>query len=202
MDKLTADARSRNMSRVKNKNTGIELTLRKALWKKNVRFRINNNGIIGRPDIVIKTLKIAIFCDGDFWHGRNFSENTVSTHKEFWIEKIQRNRERDLETTIALRDAGWIVLRYWGSDIKKDLDRVVNEIIETISSVKQRKKIMGRQKKDGQFFNCYLRKDILDRLIQYSDETSVPKTAVVEKALNRYLDEVMETKSESKDNIE
>ena len=139
MDRITTEARSRNMSRVKNKNTGIELSLRKALWRKNIRFRINNKDVLGKPDIVIKKLKLAIFCDGDFWHGRNFSENTVSTHKEFWTEKIRSNRERDLEQTIALRDTGWTVLRFWGSDIKKDPDAVANRVVEEINAIKERK---------------------------------------------------------------
>lgn len=139
MDRLTKEERSRNMSKVKNKNTGIELLLRKALWKRNIRFRINNKDVLGKPDIVIKKLKLAVFCDGDFWHGRNFSENTVSTHKEFWTEKIQSNRERDLKQTIALRDAGWTVLRFWGSDIKKDVNSVADRVVSEINTIKERK---------------------------------------------------------------
>ena len=149
MDRLTPEARSRNMSHVKSKNTSVELMLRKALWAKGIRYRINEKALPGKPDISIKKYRIAIFCDGDFWHGRNFSENTVNTNKAFWIEKIRSNRERDLKQTIELRDAGWTVLRYWGSDIQKEPGRIVNEIIETISFLKLGKKVMAKQKKNG-----------------------------------------------------
>ncbi len=138
MDKVSKDARSLNMSRIRTKNTSIEIVLRKALYVKGIRYRVNRKDILGKPDISIKKYKIAIFCDGDFWHGRNFSENTVGTNKAFWIEKIQRNRERDLEQTIALRDAGWTVLRFWGSDIKKDPEAIANRIIDEINNIKQK----------------------------------------------------------------
>lgn len=131
-DVLTPAQRKKNMQHIRNKNTGIELLLRKSLWKKGIRFRVNNKHILGKPDISIKKYKLLIFVDGDFWHGRNFTDGTVDTNKKFWNEKIKRNRERDLEYTIRLRDEGWTVLRFWGSDIKKDVSVVVEEIINTI----------------------------------------------------------------------
>lgn len=146
MDRLTVEERSRNMGRVKNRDTGIELSLRRALWRRNVRFRIGNKDILGKPDIAIRKYRLAVFCDGDFWHGRDFSENTVSTHKEFWTEKIKGNRERDLRQTMALRDAGWTVLRFWGSDIKKDAEAVADRIVDEINAIKERKRV-GRKTK-------------------------------------------------------
>lgn len=139
-DRLTADQRKKNMQHVRNKNTSIELLLRKALWKKGIRYRTNNKDILGKPDICIKKYKLLVFCDGDFWHGRNFTIDTVDTNKKFWYEKIQRNRERDFEQTVRLRDEGWIVLRFWGTDIKKDLNTIVNKIIDVIEEKRERGK--------------------------------------------------------------
>ena len=137
MDVLTTEQRKRNMQNIHNKNTSIELLLRKALWHKGVRFRVNCKGIVGKPDIVIKKYKLVVFCDGDFWHGKDNRE--VGTNSKFWSEKIKRNKERDLEQTIALRDDGWIVLRFWGSDIKEDINTVTDIIIKEIETIKQRK---------------------------------------------------------------
>lgn len=137
MDRISKDARSRNMSRVKNKNTVIELLLRKALWKRNIRYRINNNDILGKPDICIRKYKLLIFCDGDFWHGKDFTSETVDTNKKFWVDKIRSNQERDFNQTLKLRDEGWKVLRFWGSDIKKNPDLVAEKIIDVIKKEKE-----------------------------------------------------------------
>lgn len=137
MDVLTKEQRKRNMQNIHSKNTSIELLLRKALWHKGVRFRLNCKGIVGKPDIVIKKYKLVVFCDGDFWHGKDNRE--VGTNRKFWSEKIKRNKERDLEQTIALRDAGWTVLRFWGSDIKKNPDAVANRVIDDINAIKEQK---------------------------------------------------------------
>lgn len=127
------------MSRIRSRNTGIELLLRKALWKRNIRFRVNNNDILGKPDICIRKYRLAVFCDGDFWHGRNFTVDTVDNNKAFWVDKIRTNQERDLRQTIQLRDAGWTVLRFWGSDIKKDPDAVAGQIADVIQKKRQRR---------------------------------------------------------------
>ncbi len=138
-DVLTPAQRKKNMQHIKSKDTGIELLLRKSLWKKGIRFRVNNQNILGKPDICIKKYKLLIFCDGDFWHGRNFTSDTVDTNKKFWIDKIRQNQERDLKQTIQLRDEGWTVLRFWGSDIKKDVNSVVAEKIKIINLKKTEK---------------------------------------------------------------
>ena len=114
------------------KDTSIEVLFRKALWRKGIRYRKNCKGILGTPDIAIKKYRLVVFCDGDFWHGKDY--HGVKTHKKFWDEKIKRNQERDLEYTIRLRDEGWTVLRFWESDIRKDVDVCVNKVVEAIKN--------------------------------------------------------------------
>lgn len=148
MDVLTKEQRRRNMQNIHSRDTTIELLLRKALWHKGVRFRVHDKRIIGKPDISIKKYKLAVFCDGDFWHG-NCSSRKVGTNTQYWEQKIQRNRERDLEQTIMLRDAGWTVLRYWGTDIKNNPDSIADDIIKVIDNIKQR--IVRRRRMQTQF---------------------------------------------------
>ena len=85
---------------------------------------------MGKPDIVFKGRKVAVFCDSEFWHGYNFEEHRkdFKSNQQFWIPKIQRNIERDLEVTLTLRDAGWTVIRFWGNDIKRDVGMCVKTI--------------------------------------------------------------------------
>ena len=116
------------------KDTTIELTLRRALYKRGVRYRKNVKTILGTPDIAIKKYRLLVFCDGDFWHGNSY--HSVKSHKQFWDEKIKRNRERDLEYTIRLRDDGWTVLRFWESDIKNNIDDCIQQIIDAITNAK------------------------------------------------------------------
>lgn len=135
MDRITKEQRSKNMRAIKSKDTKIEVMLRKALWHKGIRYRKNFKVCSCHPDIVITKYKVAIFCDGDFWHGKK-SKYTVKTNVQFWNEKIKRNIERDLENTIELRDNGWTVLRFWESDIKNNFDKCISIIIENIIRLK------------------------------------------------------------------
>ena len=136
MDNLTPQQRQKNMKRIKCKDTAIELALRKALWERGHRYRKNYKGLPGHPDIVFTKYKIAIFCDGEFFHGKNWEEMKVSLQKsnnsEYWIRKISRNIERDEEVNKQLRNLGWAVLRFWGQDIKKDLNGCIKTIEEQI----------------------------------------------------------------------
>ena len=113
----------RNMVNIKSKNTSIEIKLAKALWHKGYRYRKNFDGLPGKPDIVITKYKIAIFCDGEFFHGKDWEvlkpRLEKSNNSEFWISKISRNRERDDEINKRLLFEGWTVIRFWGDDIKK-----------------------------------------------------------------------------------
>ena len=131
MDVLTPAQRHKNMSNIRGKDTDIERILRRALWHKGYRYRKNYKDIPGTPDIVLTRQKIAIFVDGDFWHARGHQDNPgeqVATNKEFWQKKLARNVERDKEVNDELTEAGWLVLRFWESDIKKDLIGCMKQI--------------------------------------------------------------------------
>ena len=136
MDILTKDQRKKNMQHIRSDNTKIETILRKALWDKGYRYRKNYKDLPGKPDIVLTKYKIAIFCDGEFFHGKDWEllKNKLkkSNNGEFWIKKISRNRERDDEINKRLSFEGWTVLRFWGEDIKKHTDECVKIIEETI----------------------------------------------------------------------
>lgn len=131
MDKISKQQRSHNMAMVKSKNTKAERVLRLALWHRGIRYRKNWRNLPGSPDIAITKYRIAIFVDGDFWHARGHEQSPgeqVGTNKDFWKKKLARNVERDKEVNDQLTQAGWLVLRFWESDINKDIDLVVSEI--------------------------------------------------------------------------
>lgn len=134
MDNMTKEQRHKNMQAIKSRDTTIEVMLRKALWSKGIRYRKNYRIYNCRPDIVLTKYKIAIFCDGDFWHG-NTPEHKIATHTKYWEQNIKRNIERDLENTIMLRDNGWIVLRFWEHEIKHELEWCVGEVARAIDQV-------------------------------------------------------------------
>lgn len=120
------------MSAIKSKDTRPELSLRKALWHKNYRYRVNYKKLPGKPDIVFTKKKVVIFCDGDFWHGHNWAlrgipslDEELSGYSEFWRDKILRNVERDKNNNEKLAEMGWKVIRIWESDIKQDVDSCV-----------------------------------------------------------------------------
>lgn len=134
MDRLTKEQRSKNMKAVKSKDSKIEIKLRKALWSKGHRYRKNCKDIFGKPDIVFKSLKIAIFCDSEFWHGYDWEnkKNEIKSNKKFWINKIERNIERDKEVNEKLTSEGWIVLRFWGKEIEKNVAFCIEDIEKAI----------------------------------------------------------------------
>lgn len=136
-DTLTPSQRSYCMSRVKNKDTDIEVLVRSELFKRGLRFRKNVKELPGTPDIVFPKAKIAVFIDGDFWHGYRFSawKHTVS---DFWKKKISTNRERDQRNFKKLRKMGWKVIRIWQHEIKKDIDSSIEKIIAALNSRKYR----------------------------------------------------------------
>lgn len=137
-DNLTPEQRHRNMQAIRSKDTTIELRLRKALWKQGVRYRKNYKKLIGKPDIVITKYKIAIFCDSDFWHGYDWESRSqrIKSNRDYWIPKIEHNIKRDQEVTNALQNEGWLVLRFWEWQIRKNLIECVNTILQTIESRK------------------------------------------------------------------
>lgn len=129
------------MQAVKSKNSRIEQKLAKALWARGYRYRKNVSSIFGKPDIVFLGLKIAIFCDSEFWHGKDWETKKyeIKSHREFWFKKIQGNIERDNKVNEVLKQEGWIVLRFWGKDIDKRLEYCISEI-ETIIRKNQKLK--------------------------------------------------------------
>lgn len=133
----TTPERSKNMQAIHSKDTKIEIKLRKALWHAGIHYRKNVKVINCRPDIVIKKYKLAIFCDGDFWHGRISEKYTIKNNGDYWKEKIKRNKERDLENTITLRDAGWTVLRFWEFEINNNLEDCVKSVKDVVDKKKR-----------------------------------------------------------------
>lgn len=135
-DVLTKEQRKKNMENIRSKDTQIEILLRKALYTKGIRYRKNYNKLPGKPDIVITKHKIAIFCDGEFFHGKDWEllkpRLEKSDNSKFWISKISKNRERDDRINKELLFRGWTVIRFWGTDIKKRTEECVRVIEETI----------------------------------------------------------------------
>lgn len=121
MDNHTPEQRHKNMKAIRNKDSKIEILLRKELWSRGLHYRKNCNGIFGHPDIVFKGKKIAVFCDSEFWHGYDWEnrKKDFKSNQDFWIPKIERNIQRDIEVNERLTSEGWTVLRFWGKDIQK-----------------------------------------------------------------------------------
>ena len=130
----TKEQISYNMKRVKSKDSEIELLLRKELWNRGLRYQKNVKTIFGKPDIVFKGKKIAVFCDSEFWHGFDWEniKDQIKSRRDFWIPKIERNIQRDIEVTEKLTETGWIVLRFWGKDIKKNCTKCADIIEEAV----------------------------------------------------------------------
>ena len=124
------------MQRVKCKNTEIELRLRKELWSRGVRYRKNVSKITGKPDIAFIGKKVAVFCDSEFWHGYDWERQraAIKSNRDFWIPKIEKNIARDNLVNETLENSGWTVLRFWGNDIKKNLQACADKIERTVKS--------------------------------------------------------------------
>lgn len=123
------------MSKIRGKNTKAELLFRKALsaevYPKGFRYRLHYKKIIGSPDIVFVKQKIAIFIDGDFWHGRGYGKKGgMKLRKKFWRDKIETNIRRDRRVNRRLKKEGWKVLRIWESDMKKNPEKFVDRVSE------------------------------------------------------------------------
>ena len=136
MDILTPEQRRKNMQNIRSKDTGIELALRKALWHKGYRYRKNYKTLPGTPDIALTKQKVAIFCDSEFFHGKDWDVKKIKLQKsknpDFWINKIEKNMERDLENDKRLLLLGWTVIHFWGQTILKNTDECVRVIEEAI----------------------------------------------------------------------
>jgi DNA mismatch endonuclease (patch repair protein) len=124
------------MSHIRSKDTSIEMVLRKALWRKGYRYRKNLKSLPGSPDIAITKYRIAIFCDSEFFHGKDWDELKLrlenGNNSVYWVRKITRNMERDRENERDLVSREWTVLRFWGKDILKHTGDCVRAVEETI----------------------------------------------------------------------
>lgn len=127
---------SKRMSKVKTKRNKPETLLAKALWHKGYRYYLNNRKLIGTPDITITKFNIAIFIDGEFWHGKDIKEFESRNHnnKEYWLEKIQENIKHDSYVIKKLQQDGWNVIRFWSKDIMHYLDDCITVIEDYIQS--------------------------------------------------------------------
>jgi DNA mismatch endonuclease (patch repair protein) len=136
MDRITPEQRSKTMSAIRSTNTKVEVRLAKALWNLGYRYRKNNRTVFGTPDLTFKKLKIAIFVDSEFFHGKDWEiqKDRVKTNTEFWQKKIERNIQRDIEVNNYLESQNWKVLRFWSEQIEKNLEDCVTKIQSEIIS--------------------------------------------------------------------
>jgi len=130
--------RSEQMAMIRSCNTTIEVILRKELWRRGLRYRKNIKKIIGKPDIAFVGLKIAVFCDSEFWHGKDFLQGKIpKTNQEYWIPKLQKNIVRDQEVNSMLKKGSWTVLRFWEKDIKKNVESIADQIEQVVTNKKR-----------------------------------------------------------------
>ena len=134
MDKHTPEQRHRNMQAVKNKDSKIECLLRKELRQRGLHYRKNVNSIFGHPDIAFIGKRVAVFVDSEFWHGHDWEnrKKDFKSHLEFWIPKIERNIQRDIEVNEKLKSDGWTVIRFWGKEITKNVQLCADTIEKAV----------------------------------------------------------------------
>ncbi len=122
------------MANVSLKGGKSEQALAKALWSHGIRYRKNYKQVPGSPDIAITKYKVAVFVDGEFWHGENWDERKkkLKNNREYWIEKIEENITRDKRNDALLNDMGWIPVHFWEKEIKKDLQKCVDKVIDAV----------------------------------------------------------------------
>lgn len=141
MDNLTEEQRKKNMRHIRSTDTKAELLLRKTLWNKGYRYRKNYSKLPGKPDIALTKYKIAVFCDGEFFHGKDWAsqrQNILkSNNSDYWISKIERNIERDHDNDLALKALGWTVIRFWSKDVLADSQKCVETIEEAVLLAKE-----------------------------------------------------------------
>jgi DNA mismatch endonuclease (patch repair protein) len=123
------------MSAVRGKDSKAEIALRRELHRRGLRYRLHARDVIGKPDLVVRSRKVAVFVDGDFWHGNAHRlrgldrlEDLFPTNREWWMQKLRRNIERDREVTETLRSEGWRVVRIWESNVLSDLTRAADTV--------------------------------------------------------------------------
>ena len=142
MDRLTKEQRRKNMQAVKATGSKIEVLLAKALFARGYRYRKNDKTVFGKPDLTFKRLKIAIFVDSEFWHGKDWQKkkHEHKSNQEFWYAKIERNIQRDIEVNTKLKEQKWKVLRFWGKEIEHDLSSCIAKIEKGIIATNKKNK--------------------------------------------------------------
>ena len=140
MDNLTKEQRRKNMQAIKSSQTKAEVLLAKALFSKGYRYRKNNKKVFGKPDLTFRKIKLAIFIDGEFWHGKDWETRKlgIKSNQEYWIPKIERNMKRDLEVNSKLLEQKWKVLRFWSRDVEKNIEFYSSLIEEEITKLNQK----------------------------------------------------------------
>ena len=130
----TDDKTSRRMSNVKLKGGDAENLLARALWSKGFRYWRNYKKLPGSPDIALKKYYVAVFIDGEFWHGYDWEnkKNSLKRNREYWVEKIEENIARDIRNDMALKALGWTPVHFWSKEVLKDVDGCVKDIEDLI----------------------------------------------------------------------
>ena len=118
MDKLSTEQRHKNMAAIHSKDTKPEMIVRKGLWSRGFRYRLNSPRLPGHPDLVLRKYRTCIFVNGCFWHGHEGCCRIPNTNREFWVAKIKRNQERDIETQNRLAEMGWHCITIWECELK------------------------------------------------------------------------------------
>ncbi len=133
----TTKKRSKLMKRIKSKDTGPEVEFRRRFWRKGYRYRVNDNRLPGKPDIVFWRQKVVVFVDGEFWHGYKWHDKKpkIKSNREYWIPKIEANMERDKRNTKLLKQMGWTVFRFWEHEIKKQPEHCLFLVLSKISTI-------------------------------------------------------------------
>lgn len=132
-DRFSKEIRKKTMQAVKSKNTELENTVMKALWKRGIRFRRNVKSLLGTPDIAIKKYKVVIFIDSCFWHGCEIHYKTPETNKEYWQQKIERNKNRDVKIIEYYTSRDWHLLRVWEHELKQDFEETIGRIVDFVN---------------------------------------------------------------------
>ncbi|MEB1809735.1 MAG: very short patch repair endonuclease [Bacillaceae bacterium] len=136
VDNLTPAQRRKNMQAIKSKSK-LEEIVSKELWKRGIRYRRNVKTLKGKPDIAIKKYKVVVFIDSCFWHGCPIHGNIPKTNRDYWVNKITRNKERDESVNAYYLENSWNVMRVWEHEIKEDLNEVVDRIESFVLAAKE-----------------------------------------------------------------
>ena len=128
------------MARVHSKNGKDEIVIRKILWHEGIRYYTNYKNLPGKPDIAITKYKVAVFIDGEFWHGYDWENRKpkLKRNRDYWIHKIEYNKKHDAEVNKKLKDDGWIVLRFWSKKVLKNPDYYAQIVMWYIRGIKEK----------------------------------------------------------------